>query len=355
MPIYQVHSDKLHKIEETSFKEAGLQEKRDLQRLLRNQIEVIDPNVLIIAEEFDYFEDSKRRIDLLGIDKDANLVVIELKRTEDGGHMELQALRYAAMVSTITFDKAVSTFAQYLRASDETPRDAESELLDFLEWDEPVADQFAQDVRIILASAEFSKEITSTVLWLNDYGIDIRCVRMKPYRDQDRTLIDVEQVIPLPESSDYQIKVSAKNREERIARNSTKDFTKYDVSIYGILESNLAKRNAIFHIVSNLCKKGVKPEKIASLIHWRTGSLFLEVPGIYNGQEFIAKAIAARTSNGKNFAERRWFCDANELIYSDNKTFAFSNQWGHRWQEAVDILKENFPEAGIQYYPSKSE
>jgi hypothetical protein len=28
--------------------------------------------------------------------------LVELKRTADGGHMELQALRYAAMVSTMT-------------------------------------------------------------------------------------------------------------------------------------------------------------------------------------------------------------------------------------------------------------
>ena len=34
---------------------------------------------------------------LLCIDREANLVVVELKRTEDGGHMDLQAIRYAAM------------------------------------------------------------------------------------------------------------------------------------------------------------------------------------------------------------------------------------------------------------------
>lgn len=33
--------------------------------------------------------DSRLRIDLLGIDKAGNLVVIELKRTEDGGHIDL--------------------------------------------------------------------------------------------------------------------------------------------------------------------------------------------------------------------------------------------------------------------------
>lgn len=47
----------------------------------------------------------RRRIDLLCLDKNANWVVVELKRTEDGGAMEQQAIRCAAMVSTSTLDR----------------------------------------------------------------------------------------------------------------------------------------------------------------------------------------------------------------------------------------------------------
>jgi len=41
--------------------------------------------------------------------------VIELKRTNDGGHMDLQAIRYAAMVSTMTFKQSVETYAKFLK------------------------------------------------------------------------------------------------------------------------------------------------------------------------------------------------------------------------------------------------
>ena len=163
MPIYEVTADKLREIEPTSFSAASVRERADLQRLLRNQIEIITPETLIIAEEFGEWEDSRRRIDLLGIDKNANLVVFELKRTEDGGHMELQALRYAAMVSPMTFDKAVEVYGEYLRNNNAND-DAERGLLEFLEWGENDDEKFAQDVRIVLVSAEFSKEITTTVL-----------------------------------------------------------------------------------------------------------------------------------------------------------------------------------------------
>src|SRR5271166_3910017 len=106
MPIFEITHEAIRRIPTTSFSIAGIKERSDLQRLLRNQIDVVSPDTLVLSEEFGEWEDSRRRIDLLGIDRDANLLVIELKRTEDGGHMELQAIRYAAMVSTLTFERA---------------------------------------------------------------------------------------------------------------------------------------------------------------------------------------------------------------------------------------------------------
>src|SRR6516164_6635061 len=115
MPIFEITQTAIRKLSETTFSAAGVRERGDLQRVLRSNIEVVAPDTLVISEEFGDWEDSRRRIDLLGLDRDADLVVIELKRSEDGGHMELQAIRYAAMVSTLTFEKVVDVFSGYLR------------------------------------------------------------------------------------------------------------------------------------------------------------------------------------------------------------------------------------------------
>ncbi|MBI5945904.1 MAG: hypothetical protein HY864_16205 [Chloroflexi bacterium] len=351
MPIFELTKDELRKIEETSFSAAKVKERADLQRLLQNQIEIISPDTLIITEEFGEWEDSRRRIDLLGIDKNANLVVFELKRTEDGGHMELQALRYAAMVSTMTFDKAVEVYSDFLSKKRRT-EDAERELLDFLDWDGSDDEHFAQDVRIVLISAEFSKELTTTVLWLNDYGVDIRCVRMKPYNDNGRTLVDVEQVIPLPEASQYQTGVSVKNRQERILRVQNRDMTKYDVTIFRNSESRLAKRNAIFFVVKNLCNSGISPEKINELIYWK-GNLFLQTDGLHNSDNFIRILVERGKSEGRKIDYPRWYCDDDELIHFEGKTYAFHKMWGNRWSTAMNLLKENFPDAKIDFWATK--
>ncbi len=216
MPIFQVATSELRPLFATTFEAEGLRERKDLQRLFRNQITVIDEQLMVIAEEFGDWLDSSRRIDLLCLDSSANLVVIELKRTEDGGHMDLQALRYAAMVSGMTFSQLVDTHARFTNELQPDAEAAKSAILDFLGWDDVNEDRFGQDTRIVLAAAEFSKELTTTVMWLIDYGMDIRCVRMKPYRMSDGTvLLDIQQLIPLPEAAAFQTKIGVKRLAER--------------------------------------------------------------------------------------------------------------------------------------------
>lgn len=216
MPLYEVRPDALALVRTTTFATEGVKERADLQRLLKDRLDSLGEPLLLLKDEFSGWDDSNRRIDLLCLDASANIVVVELKRGEDGGHMELQALRYAAMVSTMKIDHAAKALAE---RHDRTAPDidaARQEILAFLNWDHPEQGAFARDVRIILAGAEFSKELTTTVLWLRDFKIDIRCVRLQPYRlDDGRLLLDVQPLIPLPETVDFTTRLSEKRQAER--------------------------------------------------------------------------------------------------------------------------------------------
>lgn len=105
------------------------------------------------------------------------------------------------MISTLTFDKLVTIYEDYLR-NNNIDRNAKEALLDFLDWPEPDEEEFGQEVRIVLASADFSKEVATSVVWLSDFGLDIRCVRMRPYVSGEQTLLDIQTVIPIPEIAD---------------------------------------------------------------------------------------------------------------------------------------------------------
>ena len=79
MAIYEFNGEGIRRLQKTSFADRGIHERRDIQRLLRDQIEIISDRTMVVAEEFGDWDASRRRIDLLCIDKEANLVVIELK------------------------------------------------------------------------------------------------------------------------------------------------------------------------------------------------------------------------------------------------------------------------------------
>ena len=348
--LYRISNNEMNRLEQTTFEQQNLKE-RQVQTMLKAQIDEIVPDTLVVAEEFGDWEDSRRRIDLLGIDKNANLVVIELKRTQDGGHMELQALRYAAMISALSFDKLVSVHADYL-VKNEIQKDAKTNLLKFLEWDEPDEERFAQEVKIALVSAEFSRELTTSVMWLNDFGLDIRCVRMQPYTNGEEVYLDVRTIIPLPETADYQIQIREKKQREREARHSSRDRTKYNVYIADEKYERLGKGRMILRIVSYIIShEHGNPDEIIEAIPptvKKAKYLFEDYDGELDTEQFRK----LYRENYPNDTRERYFMNEGELFHIDGKTYAFSNEWATTTLEAVDALKTSFPDLNIRYEPS---
>lgn len=306
---------------------------------------------MLLAEEFSHWEDSRRRIDLLALDSDANLVVIELKRDEDGGHMELQALRYAAMVSTMTFQEAVDTHARFLKQQG-LEIDAKTNILEFLGWQSADENNFAQDVRIVLAAAGFSKELTTSVLWLNQRDLDIRCVRVRPYQLGADVVLDVQQVVPLPEAEDYQVQLRQKVREERRVA-SYRDFTRYDLKIGTDRFSRLSKRELVFRVVQHSIRHGATPACVAETTKLGRDRLWREAAGILKSDEFVASVSEQFASAGRGFDPTRFFRADEELFHIDGKTYALSNQWGGQVAlDTVDALLTKYGNGEVTYEPS---
>ena len=349
MAIYEITSQAIEPIEQTTFRDAKILERAGLQPLLRDSIDIIAPGCLVIAEEFGEWEDSRRRIDLLALDDEANIVVIELKRTEDGGHMELQAVRYAAMVSTMTFEQAVRAHERFLSAAGRGEEDAAANILEHLGWDEPDEDAFAQDVRIVLASTQFSRELTSAVIWLNERSLDIRCVRLIPYDDGGRVLLDVQQVIPLPEAEAYQVRVRAKSRKERESRQSERDLTKYLVIIDGEAHGPLPKRATVFRVVKHMCDRGVDPAEIQKRVTFNKKNSFRWAPGAFRTEDdFIDAVTKLAAERGRKFSPKRCYTADDERIEANGFTYAISNQWGGRAIEWLEQVLAAFPGPGVE-------
>ena len=131
--------------------------------------------------------------------------------------MDLQAIRYAALVSPLRFNDLVEAHRDYLSRR-EKDGDSRSSLLSFLGKDADDEVEIGSKPRIILVASGFTTELTTAVIWLVDQGLDIRCVQVSPYKLGDELLVDFQQVIPLPQASDYQVKIRGKAEAARVAQ-----------------------------------------------------------------------------------------------------------------------------------------
>ena len=84
--MYRIHpqTNRITALSQVSFSELGFTERAHLQEWLANQPDALGEELLIIQKEFDGFDDTKERLDLLAIDKSGALVIIENKLDDSG-------------------------------------------------------------------------------------------------------------------------------------------------------------------------------------------------------------------------------------------------------------------------------
>lgn len=144
-----------------------------------------------------------------------------------------------------------------------------------------------------------------------------------------------------------------KKQKERQAKESSKDLTKYDVTISGETFSALPKRRAIFHVVKGLCDAGVTPEQIHEVLHWRANGLWRVSDGTIDSDDFRERVLKAAVAGGPAFDPGRWFHADDQLIHANGKTYALTKMWGVRTEEAVNDLLTKFKDHDITFQAVK--
>ena len=199
-----------------SFRDIGIRERDDLERWIAKDPGLLGERLLVISSEFSGFDKSNRRLDILALDSKGSIVIIELKLDANRSLADQQAIRYAAMCSDMTMDDVVRALGESDGCS---TSEAEEKLRLFLGEDKLPA-LFGRP-RIILAAGSIEDhELTNCVLWLRGYGVDISCVELTPYQvsDSRQVILIPRTIIPIPESSRYQVSVTHKEDNWKLAR-----------------------------------------------------------------------------------------------------------------------------------------
>ena len=219
-------TNRIRPIKTKRFSELGFTERKHLQEWLVHQPDALGEELLIIQKEFEGFDDTRERLDLLALDKDGHLVIIENKLDDSGRDVVWQVLKYASYCASLTKGQVVEIYQQYLDRYEPVagevdllnmPASAEERICEFLgapALDEAKMNQ-GHNQRVMLVAANFRKEVTSTALWLLGQGISIQCFKVTPYALGEQLLINIDQIIPTPEAKELMIGINAKEAEEK--------------------------------------------------------------------------------------------------------------------------------------------
>ena len=176
-------------------------------------------------------------------------------------------------------------------------------------------------------------------MWLLERDVDIRCLRLIPYKlENGQIVLNVDQVIPLPEAAEYQIRVSQKRQQERAER-KRQGHLKFDLTLGEKSWARLTKRAAMYNVVHFLVAAGIGPVQIAEVIPWRKRERFLMCKdGLLDSEEFCATAEGLVEGTRIRFDPKKWFCEDDQLIHHKNQTWALRKYWGKFTPKALTNL-----------------
>ncbi|MFT5307265.1 MAG: hypothetical protein ACJAYO_002067 [Thalassolituus oleivorans] len=217
-------TNRITPLQARKFGDLNFTERNHLQEWLANMPEALGEELLVIQKEFDGFDDTRERLDLLALDKDGNLVIIENKLDDTGRDVVWQTLKYASYCSSLSKLQIIEIYQRYLNRYQQGG-DASALLCEFLgvEDTEELKLNLGNSQRLMMVAANFRKEVTSTALWLLGYGIQVQCFKTTPFSDGEQLYLNVEQIIPTPEAKEFMIGMNAKEAEEKSTEVETKN------------------------------------------------------------------------------------------------------------------------------------
>ncbi len=104
--------------------------------------------------------------------------------------------------------------------------------------------------RIMLIAANFRREVTAAALWLMGHGIRTQCFTVKPFLNGSDLFLDIRQIIPVPEATEFMIGIARKDSEERVTQENAKDRHKRRLAFWAKLLEQI--RNSDVKLYNNI-------------------------------------------------------------------------------------------------------
>lgn len=233
---YDKSKNAIIQLDDTTFSAERLTEVGNIEEWIRKNPGILsedeDDDLIIFGQQAQ--STTRKRVDLLGVDRFGNVIIIELKRDLAEVMTDFQAITYASYFVDTGFEEICRLYAKYLKdkkielglPDDHNYMEAAETTLRSVCSEINIPDEFNTNQRIILVAGEFSLDLISAVTWLILKGIKIECIKLELYKDQDSIFIHPRRVLPTPDISENipQMKIDEEKIEKKRAISQKSDW-----------------------------------------------------------------------------------------------------------------------------------
>lgn len=174
MKLFTINEDgKLIPYQEHNFE--NIKQEADLEVLLESNPEYFfeKSKILIIGRQVN--TNLNTFIDLLGIDKNGNTVIIELKRGSTPRETVAQLLEYASYIENLDYSQLNDIYQDY--AGEES--NLEDYYQQYFQNETNTSISFNKTIRLVIVAQHITKNIRQISSFLTKKGIDIYCLEFK--------------------------------------------------------------------------------------------------------------------------------------------------------------------------------
>ena len=162
---------------------ASLTDEKELELLLRDNIEILDKGWLVISNQVK--TDAGKFIDILCIDHDGDLVVVELKKDLTPREVTAQVIDYAASVSKMTAEEIAQLYLSFTNGNETLNAAFQKKFGTMLD-----EGSVNQKVKMVIVAAKMDDGTERIIRFLREtYGVDINILFFRVFQCSNERLI----------------------------------------------------------------------------------------------------------------------------------------------------------------------
>jgi len=185
--LHVVENGKLLEYEKTS-----VEKEIEIEEFIEKHPQILDKEIFIIGRQVS--TSSKSIIDLMGLDKNGNVIIIEIKKGQSPREVVSQIIEYGMWAEGAQYDELNEIAKEkHLSGYPDLYKKYENEFKE-------IPDPFNERQRLYIVSEKIDEKTEDMCRYLRFNGIDINCVEVNFFQKDDQKLVNTKIIVGTEET-----------------------------------------------------------------------------------------------------------------------------------------------------------